>query len=219
MTEFNIRSIQSKDLDEIAKIHKASFHDRALTQLGIGVIKRYYAWLLTGFSEIFPLCAVDCQGMVAGFCFAGIYAGSFSGFLQNNRWYLIGSVLLRPWLIFNSLVMDQIKISIKTLYKMIKRKLRNKRKNNREKHKGENFRKTASLGVLSIAVNPSFQSQGVGGLLMKEVETQAHAGGYTELHLSVHPDNVSAIKFYEKLGWQRDHSSENWDGKMFKKLI
>lgn len=218
MSEFFIRVIQKEDLDAIAHIHKASFHDRALSQLGFGAIKRYYKWLLTGFSEIYPLCAVNLQGKLAGYCFAGQYAGSFSGFLSANKWYLVGTVFLQPWLIFNPIVLDQIKVSVRTLKKMIIRQMKHKNKLGTKKITEGKSKTATSLGILSIAVSPAFQRQGVGELLMQEVEKFAYINCYTELHLSVRPENLPAVKFYEKLGWQKSPLDGNWDGKMFKKL-
>jgi len=218
MPEFIIRRIRSDDLDAIARVHKASFDDRALTQLGRGVLKRYYQWLLTGFSEIHPICAVTQTGDLAGFCFAGVYAGSFSGFLRENKWYLVASILIRPWLLFNPVVRDQVALALKTLKSLLFSK--SQKKNTYLTQKSATIKNNApkSFGILSIAVSPGFQRQGLGELLAREVENWAANNAYDQLHLSVHPDNVPAVKFYEKLGWEKNLSNGGWDGKMYKKL-
>ena len=72
MTDFSLRMITPADIDQVADIHLASFHDGALSQLGKDVVQRYYHWLLTGFTEIIPLCAISPSHQLAGFCFAGL---------------------------------------------------------------------------------------------------------------------------------------------------
>ncbi|MFA7407280.1 MAG: GNAT family N-acetyltransferase [Anaerolineaceae bacterium] len=214
-----IRFIEIEDINAVAAIHQASFHDRALTQLGPGSIKRYYYWLLTGFSDIFPLCVVDQKNNMLGYCFSGIYAGSFSGFLKAYKWYLMAVLITKPWLIFNSIVADRISLSIRTLLKILKKQTKKKEETTKNNKKQQESIKTTSLGILSIAVNPNYQRQGVGELLMREVECLALANGYSELHLSVEPENIPATKFYEKLGWYKIPSDSDWNGQMAKNLI
>ena len=215
---FFVRNIHIEDLNEITRIHITSFKDRAMTQLGRGAVTRYYSWLLTGFSTTFPICVETHEGALAGFCFSGNYSGSFSGFLRKHAWYLVVSLLMRPWLIFNSLVRDQAKVACNTLKRIcVSRK--NKIKNKISPHNANQQDKTpSSFGILSIAVSPNYQRQRVGELLMCEVEKYAVVNSYSRLHLSVHPENLPAVKFYEKLGWERSSPTENWDGKMFKNI-
>jgi len=216
MSEFMIREITTDDLNEIAAIHKASFDDRALSQLGISAIKRYYLWLLTGFPENYPICGVSEDGQIAGFCFTGSYSGSFSGFLIHNRGFLIAKILMRPWLIFNPIIREQSALAIKTLRSQIKIKNKNSQSPPKTDQKKQKTQK--NFGILAIAVNPKFQRQGVGKYLMDAAEARAIEDGYTKMHLSVHPSNKSAIRFYENLGWQKMLSQGTWDGKMFKNL-
>ena len=42
MADLLIRDIHPSDLEKVARIHKNSFSGRALSQLGIGAIHRYY---------------------------------------------------------------------------------------------------------------------------------------------------------------------------------
>ena len=216
MPDFHIRSIEIEDLDAVVRIHRASFDDRALTQLGNVAVRRYYHWLLTGFAEIYPICAETKMGELAGFCFSGVYAGSFSGFLRKNKWYLVGNMLLRPWLVLNPLIRDQSKLALsnlRTLFKYLK-----KIKFNDYQDPEGKLKMGSSFGILSIAVDPAHQRRGIAGLLMSEVEKYASENGYSQLYLSVHPENLPAVKFYEKMGWQRALADGKWGGKMFKNL-
>jgi ribosomal protein S18 acetylase RimI-like enzyme len=215
---FLIRNVEKKDLNEIARIHIASFQDRALSRLGYGAVKRYYSWLFSGFSESNPICVETQDGSLAGFCFSGNFRGSFSGFLRHHKWYLATALLLRPWLIFSPLIRDQANIAIKILKKIFRS--RNLMDNNNIPCSKVNQQviTPSSLGVLSIAVSPAYQRRGIGELLMCEVEKYAFSSGYSSLHLSVHPENLPAVKFYEKLGWERSSPIGDWDGKMHKTI-
>ena len=216
MVDFLIRSITKEDLDNVARIHRASFNDRALAQLGSGAIRRYYHWLLTGFSEIYPICAETVNGQISGFCFSGVYAGSFSGFLRKNKWYLAINIILKPWLLLNPLIREQVKLALKTIKRLLRYQKRSKGGKNIEQP--IKIKKGSSFGILSIAVDPAFQRLGVGVLIMHEVEKWASENDYAQLHLSVHPDNLPAVRFYENLGWEKSVCDEQWDGKMAKRL-
>ena len=214
--EFNIRKIEVQDLDGVVSIHRASFDDRALTQLGAGAVRRYYHWLLTGFVEVHPICAVSAEGELAGFCFSGVYAGSFSGFLRKNKWYLAGNMLLKPWLLFNPLIREQAKSALSTLKRLVKH--RKGINVGRQKEGSKKIKKGSSFGILSIAVDPAFQRCGVGAILENEVERYALEQGYEQIGLTVLPENTPAVKFYEKMGWEKTLTEDSWEGKMVKRL-
>jgi ribosomal protein S18 acetylase RimI-like enzyme len=55
---------------------------------------------------------------------------------------------------------------------------------------------------LGIAINSEYRGQGIGRILMSEIIKQAEFDGYKSLSLSVNPENTSAVKLYEKLGFK-----------------
>jgi putative acetyltransferase len=59
------------------------------------------------------------------------------------------------------------------------------------------------LYVRSMAVLPSARGQGIGGLLLRQVESFAAEGGYKTLFLSTTPFLTSAIGLYEHFGFKR----------------
>ncbi|MBA2941432.1 GNAT family N-acetyltransferase [Paenibacillus sp. CGMCC 1.16610] len=52
---------------------------------------------------------------------------------------------------------------------------------------------------LGIAVLPAYRGQGVGFKLMQELIKQAQKDGFPSLSLSVDPNNLAAVRMYEKL--------------------
>src|SRR5688500_4380306 len=53
-----------------------------------------------------------------------------------------------------------------------------------------------------LVVHPDYRRRGVGALLLDYVQQQAQALGCTRLRLCTGLDNQSAIRFYEKQGWE-----------------
>ena len=62
---------------------------------------------------------------------------------------------------------------------------------------------TASLEknrILSVFVEPDLHKQGIGRKLVKHLEITAIKEGYNKIEI---PSNITAVKFYEKLGYKK----------------
>ncbi len=59
----------------------------------------------------------------------------------------------------------------------------------------------AQAYIFLIAVDPAHQRQGLGTYLLFKAQEQTQEWGLSELTLQVYPDNQSALKLYEKLGF------------------
>jgi ribosomal protein S18 acetylase RimI-like enzyme len=59
----------------------------------------------------------------------------------------------------------------------------------------------AQAYIFLVAVDPAHQRKGLGTYLMSKAQEQAETWGMSELTLQVYPDNQSALKLYEKLGF------------------
>ncbi len=57
--------------------------------------------------------------------------------------------------------------------------------------------------VYHLAVNTSVREQGIGALLMEELEKRLKARGCIRSYLLVTTENEQAMRFYEKRGWSR----------------
>ena len=191
----------------VVRIHMAAFPHAALTSFGEAVLLRYYHWQLTGPHDRSAVGLEDDRELV-GFCFAGLFRGSMAGFLRNNRGRLARHMLLHPSLLFNSIVRQRLKSGLAIL-----NPLRAKRRPS-----GSHSR-PKSYGILAIAVHPRWQGLGAGKLLMEDAEARARKAGFHQMHLSVDTINQQAIRFYERLGWQRvvEHGGE-WHGYMERPL-
>jgi [ribosomal protein S18]-alanine N-acetyltransferase len=55
--------------------------------------------------------------------------------------------------------------------------------------------------VVTLDVAPAWRRQGLAGMLMERVETEARAAGCGVLVLHVFDGNAGAVRFYERLGY------------------
>jgi ribosomal protein S18 acetylase RimI-like enzyme len=212
-----VRLLTLADLPAVAHIHRAAFPESALSRIGLGAIRRYYAWQMTGphHSVAFGACA---GGELAGFCFGGVYNGAVTGFLRQNRLYLLLVVALRPWLLTDPFFRERIIQAARILrIRLIPKWLRRKRKASWPAR--PSIQPEASFGILSIAVHPAHRGSGIGSQLMAEAERIALASGFTRMDLTVHTSNAQAIRFYEKQGWEKDLWNGEWRGVMVKTLL
>lgn len=202
-----LKHLTCEDLPQVAEVHIKAFEESALTKLGKEPIRRYYEWQLIGPHECHAVGAFDEQGSLVGFCFAGVFHGSLSGFLTRNQRFLTWWVLSHPWKITNPLIIDRLKNALRIL-----------------KHKPTTTHPPStqpkqSYGILSTAVDPEQQGMGIGRIIMEDVERDAIEKGFAELGLTVHPTNIKAVSFYEGCGWQRVITdAQEWSGRMVKPL-
>lgn len=208
--EIVLRKLEIEDLPQIAAVHIDSFPESALTKLGAAIVERYYLWQLTGPHEKVHAVGAFAPGECAGFSFSGKFSGSTSGFIRRNKSFLVKEVLLHPRLLLNPLFRNRLTEGVKLLGRLAKKK-----NNAAEKSEPPQI---SDYGILSIAVSGNFQKAGIGQMLMRDAENEAVRYGYREICLTVHPDNVKAVRFYEKLDWQKFPSDEFWHGAMIKLL-
>jgi ribosomal protein S18 acetylase RimI-like enzyme len=57
--------------------------------------------------------------------------------------------------------------------------------------------------VYHLAVEAEYRQKGLGEKLMTDVEERLRARGCVRCYLLVTPDNVNAMRFYQKRGWAR----------------
>lgn len=200
-----IRRLAPSDLPEIARVHLAAFRTSALTSLGEEALRRYYAWLLTGPHDAAALGAFVGDRCV-GFCVGGVFSGALSGYLAANRGYLVRRVLTRPWLLASPLVRERARIALRLLLRR------------RRRPAAPAEPRTPSFGVLALAVDPGLQRTGAGRLLMDSCDRIARERGFAEMDLTVHPENLAGVRFYEALGWRRVAGPSGWKGEMRKTL-
>jgi ribosomal protein S18 acetylase RimI-like enzyme len=204
-----LNGLDVDDIPAVVRIHCKVFGDSALTRLGSEAVHRYYKWQLHGPHEVVAL-GIFCEDQLAGFCFGGVFRGALSGFVQTNRGFLIRRVLAHPWLIANPIFRDRLVLGFRTLQYSRRKPL--------IAAISQPSHVERSFGILAIAVDPVFQGTGIGKILIRESESQAARQGFARMHLTVHIDNWQAIRFYERMGWEKITNTHPWDGYMSRRL-
>ncbi len=194
------------DLPAVARVHVAAFSRSALTRLGLEAVRRYYLWQLEGPHEHW-FRGARVEERLVGFCVSGISRGALSGFLSRNRAFLACRLASRPWLWMDPLVMDRVKLALRSLKLVGKRAA-----------SPGSMSAVPTWGFLSMAVAPEARGSGVARLLMEDAEREAWRRGFRHMHLTVAVDNARAIRFYEKEGWIKVPAGEGWTGTMVKAL-
>lgn len=218
-TRIEIYELSGEDLTIITEIHCSAFPETALTKLGGETVRRYYEWQMDHAENALIIGAFVREKM-AGFCFGGRFKDATSGFLKHNKFYILWRIASHPWLVRDRIFRERISFGIKVLRKKMMRKAREKKlaKDISLKKITEFDTRLNSFGILSIAVDSRFQGEGVGYELMRASEDAARLRKYKQMNLSVHTDNLQAIRFYEKCGWERLIEKGIWRGNMRKTL-
>lgn len=204
VNDLKIRELDLKDLQSVAEVHQKAFTDSALTKLGLESIRRYYEWQMTGPHDCYGIGVFSESNMLLGFCFAGVFKGSLAGFVAKNKQYLIRYIISHPWLIGNPIIYNRLKSVFRIFFKKLPKN-----------HKDPENLQQKHFSILSIATAPEFQRKGIGRMIVDWVGKLAIGKGYDQLALSVHPENQTAVAFYEKCGWGKKLDEDhNWTGIM-----
>lgn len=199
-----VRDVTESDLQSVAELHVQAFPDSVLGELGVEAVRRNYLWQLTGPHDLTALVAVT-DDSVHGFLFGGLFRGSTIGFVKKEKWFLARRVLCNPAILFRSVGRSRLGLAAKLL-------TRRAQPSQSEEPASVPPR---SFGVLAIAVDPAAQGMGIGQALMNEARARALAHGYLGMHLTVHPENTSALGFYRSLGWTELMEPDgSWVGRM-----
>jgi ribosomal protein S18 acetylase RimI-like enzyme len=197
-----------EDLGDVATLHVQAFPDSELTRLGHEAVRRSYLWQFEGPHDLDAL-GVRADGRLVGFLFGGVFRGSTIGFVKRERWFLVGRVVRNPSMVINRTSLSRIGLAARLLV----------RRSGPPQPENPAAVPPRSFGVLSVAVDPASQGSGVGQLLMAEAERRARAAGFARMHLTVHPTNEQAVRFYEKGGWSPTLAEDgSWSGQMIKSM-
>lgn len=210
-----MRPLDRCDADSIVDVHCSAFPSAALTKLGREAVKRYYLWQLRRSGDMLAVGAYD-KGVLQGFCIAGVSHDAISGFLSQNRSFLLRRMLVQPWLIANPLFRERIVHAVKRVGR-----IRGPSQNGKGSHAAGNLPACGpAFDVLAVAVRADRHWCGFGTLLMEEAESAAWRGKFHAMTLCVGTENHPAIRFYEKLGWEKHaRAGEPWAGVMEKWLM
>lgn len=211
LTSLELRPIFEHDLVQVAEIHISAFPGSVLSKFGVQTIEEYYHWQMIPPNICYAIGAFDKTDML-GFVFAGKFRNAELYFIQENIFFLFCQLLLHPGIIFSQHLFHRFGTTIAAVKEHFKdgrqRKIQSTPANKKR------------FGILSIAVRPRSQHGGIGKLLVEKVEQLARDQGFDVISLSVDPDNIGSVQFYEHTGWERvfDSPDNGWQGHLIKQI-
>ena len=178
-----IRKALPSDIAQIASLHKQQFKDHFLGRYSESLIQKYYK----PFLEACIFLVSECDGKLKGFIMGGSSSNLNAAkrtFLSCNKLRYIFETLLNP-----------------TVYVMALKPLKLIKELQSSDIADNNI---PQLRLLSIAVAEDVKGSGLASKLLMEFEKHIQAEEYG---LSVHTNNIPAIKFYIKNGFTKTHDS------------
>jgi len=183
--KISIRDANINDLKRIVEIHINAFPRFFLTMLGGKFLKEYYTLVLKYPSRIF--LTAEYNELIVGFVAGFLKPYKFYRQLRRNK--------IRLGLAITKGLTKEPKLGFRIFlnYKRMARACREKRNN------------TAELA--SIAVEPTFEGQGIGKLLVKGFLSIAAQNGSDQVILTTDAKNNDMVnKFYVSLGFRLNRS-------------
>lgn len=169
-----IRKMNINDLGKVAEVHLNSYtKDHFTAHLSKKLLMKYYGELLK----------------LTRYAYISEDLGSLNGFLLGGDNLAAG---IRSFTRKNIISLATISLfNMRLLFNKIARVFA-RRKNNGKR-----------MVLLSICVNKSAQGSGIGKKLTEEFEKDLVNDGIGQYVLSVKPDNLKAVKFYEHCGYKK----------------
>jgi ribosomal protein S18 acetylase RimI-like enzyme len=197
-----LRALGPSDLPTVAAIHCAAFPSSWLTKLGNAAVVRYYAWQMEGPHEAYVFGAT-IDGKLSGFCFGGIFPTAIAGYVRRNWALLAWRLLIHPSLLRSPLLAERLQRAFRALFQ-----------SGPKARPATGSSAKRPFDILSIAVDPGVQRMGLGQLMMERARALAGEHGFHVMTLMVNTENQQAVRFYEKIGWERALMNGEWRGNM-----
>jgi len=194
---YRVEPLSHEHLSGVVAVHRVSMPGYFMTNLGPRFLKMYYEEHILSPLGVGFVAIDQADGRVVGVVVGCTDGAAFDRWA--NRRQLAPKVLLAFGRLFRSgRLWGQAISRVRPLVRSLRVKVR--RAGNGTEKGG--LRRMRS-GVRTIAVLPEARGTGVAAELMRAFEKAMVARGITRLGLSTRPDNLGAIRFYEKNGWQR----------------
>ncbi len=193
-----VRTLTEHDLPAAVGIYLAANPKSLLTSFGSSQVLHYLSWQLRA-KHMAAATAAEVDGELAGILLL-VKNNDLPGYLKQNTGFLLRSFLRHGGVLFTPLFRVRATQCIRCLVKPPK----------------SWERQPGTVRVLCIAVHPRFQGNGVGGELLRAAEELAYSRGHERAELTVKTTNLSAIRFYERFGWEKLTVDGQWTGAMQK---
>jgi ribosomal protein S18 acetylase RimI-like enzyme len=179
MNDILIRLMQPKDVKTVVDIHLDSFENFFLSSLGSRFLLLLYNTILEDESGISIVC--ETEGKVSGFAVGSNLPSGFYKRLISKKIFLFGLAAL-PAAIKSPGILPRLFRSLQV---------------------PQQYQKPdRQANLMSLAVSPTAQKQGIGGALIKEFATQCSQRKVDIINLTTDAqDNDKVNNFYQNFGF------------------
>lgn len=167
--------------------------------MGQRYVEKMLGWYLADTRAFIFTLEIDgrCVGYCGGLLADGVTrVGSASSMIQHSYREAVQTFLKKPWLLFHPEFRPKYGLALRNVMRRIQKKFRVKGKptvsTGTEPH----------TGLIVIGLLPEYQGRGFGSLMLLEFERISRERGFSLMTLTVRPENESAIRSYQRNGWQ-----------------
>jgi ribosomal protein S18 acetylase RimI-like enzyme len=199
-SEWEVRALAGTDVPQVVAVHLRSFPDFFLTHLGPAFLRRFYAQFVDHDAHVGTVAVTD--GRVVGFIVGTTDAPRlYHAFYRRHFPWIAGLTALR--LLTDGYVRRHIVGRLSHVLRAVRALL-----------PGAPRRPPARSSdvpnrLLSIAVDPDLRGRGVARRMLEHFCDQLRDRGCAAVGLTVRTSSHSAIRFYEKTGWQREAAGKD----------
>jgi ribosomal protein S18 acetylase RimI-like enzyme len=201
-----LKRADKESLTGIAKCYIEAFPNSISAKLGQNYITHNLEWFIGDDNKILFYIQEEneCIGFCGGYLWTKIGDGSTSSMINYSKKIRNQILLRKPWLLldYESIIkiLNFLLMKFRLIFlgnKSVEIKLQ---------------RNEPSLGLVVIGVTPSNKGKGIASILIQHFEKFGADKGINWAHLSVRKENLRAINFYKKNGWEITNSVKSNDG-------
>ena len=172
-------------IEQVVNIHQICFPESQSTKFGIKYLEGYYKTLCGSYNAIAFIYQMEDK--VVGFISGGVNIQTLSRyFVLHSKNILFGTLL-------SNLIKNPIN-AVRKFWGYTKAYILPKR---------ETFYSDKTAGLSSIAVLPAFRGKGIAEMLTNAFLEELERRKISACRLGVEAHNISARKFYEKMGFEQ----------------
>ena len=197
----SVVEMREEMLSDLTKLHLDTFSRYIHARIGKTYVQELLQWFCNPKHGV-ALAAIDSTGRPIGYV-VGARVGYAPSLNRDMLWVGMSSMVLRPWLCFETEVRRKISERIRLTL------------GGSPIPHSEPDLPVPTLSLFSLAVSPAVRRQSVGRGLVKSFELKGQELDVRSLRLSVYPNNTTARRFYEDCGWQSFSGPVRETGEMY----